>query len=177
MEEIASVYARSLFEVAKEEDKLDTVREQLGQFADALQDDRELQVFFFSPYFSTEEKKDGLAKVIVGAEAAVLNFFELLVEKHRMPVLFRIRRAYDQLWERENKLLPVQITSAIELDDETARRIGDQIGSQTGQRVELTKTVDPDILGGLVLRVGNSILDASIRNRLETLRKNVAKAA
>jgi F-type H+-transporting ATPase subunit delta len=94
-----------------------------------------------------------------------------------MPVLFRIRRAYDQLWERENKLLPVQITSAIELDDETARRIGDQIGSQTGQRVELTKTVDPDILGGLVLRVGNSILDASIRNRLETLRKNVAKAA
>jgi F-type H+-transporting ATPase subunit delta len=177
MEEIASVYARSLFEVAQETGKLDEVREQLGQFADALQDGRELQVFFFSPYFSSEEKKDGLGKVLDGVEPAVLNFFELLVEKHRMPVLFRIRRAYDQLWERENKLLPVQITSAIELDDETARRIGDQIGSQTGQRVELTKTVDPDILGGLVLRVGNSILDASIRNRLETLRKNVAKAA
>ena len=60
MEEIAQVYARSLFEVAKEQDKLDEVREQLGQFADALDDDRELQVFFFSPYFSTEEKKDGL---------------------------------------------------------------------------------------------------------------------
>jgi F-type H+-transporting ATPase subunit delta len=177
MEEIASVYARSLFEVAKEEDKLDAVREQLGQFADALHDDRELQVFFFSPYFSTEEKKDGLAKVIVGAEAAVLNFFELLVEKHRMPVIFRIRRTYDELWEHENKLLPVTITSAIELDEDIARRIGDQIGEQTGQRVELTKTVDPDIIGGLVLRVGNSILDASIRNRLETLRKNVAKAA
>jgi F-type H+-transporting ATPase subunit delta len=163
--------------VAKEEDKLDTVREQLGQFADALHDDRELQVFFFSPYFSTEEKKDGLAKVIDGAEAAVLNFFELLVEKHRMPVIFRIRRTYDELWEHENKLLPVTITSAIELDEDTARRIGDQIGEQTGQRVELTQTVDPDIIGGLVLRVGNSILDASIRNRLETLRKNVAKAA
>jgi F-type H+-transporting ATPase subunit delta len=177
MEEIASVYARSLFEVAKEEDKLDAVREQLGQFADALHDDRELQVFFFSPYFSTEEKKDGLAKVIEGAESAVLNFFELLVEKHRMPVIFRIRRTYDELWEHENKLLPVTITSAIELDEDIARRIGDQIGEQTGQRVELTKTVDPDIIGGLVLRVGNSILDASIRNRLETLRKNVAKAA
>jgi F-type H+-transporting ATPase subunit delta len=177
MEEIASVYARSLFEVAKEEDKLDTVREQLGQFADALHDDRELQVFFFSPYFSTEEKKDGLAKVIEGADVAVLNFFELLVEKHRMPVIFRIRRTYDELWEHENKLLPVTITSAIELDEDIARRIGDQIGEQTGQRVELTKTVDPDIIGGLVLRVGNSILDASIRNRLETLRKNVAKAA
>ena len=177
MEEIASVYARSLFEVAKETSTLDDVREQLGQFADALQDDRELQVFFFSPYFSTEEKKDGLRKVIDGADPAVLNFFELLVENHRMPVLFRIRRDYDQLWERENKLLPVQITSAVELDDEIAQRIGDQIGQQTGQRVELTKTVDPEIIGGLVLRVGNSILDASIRNRLETLRKNVAKAA
>jgi F-type H+-transporting ATPase subunit delta len=177
MEEIASVYARSLFEVAKEQDTLDVVREQLGQFADALNDDRELQVFFFSPYFSTEEKKDGLAKVIEGADAAVLNFFELLVEKHRMPVIFRIRRTYDELWEHENKLLPVTITSAIELDEDIARRIGDQIGEQTGQRVELTKTVDPDIIGGLVLRVGNSILDASIRNRLETLRKNVAKAA
>ena len=177
MEEIATVYARSLFEVAKEQSKLDEVREQLGQIADAINDDRELQVFFFSPYFSTEEKEDGLRKVIDGAEPAVLNFLELLVEKHRMPAIFRIRHAYDELWERENKLLPVEITSAVELDDEVARRIGDQIGEQTGQRVELTKTVDPDIIGGLVLRVGNSILDASIRNRLDNLRKNVAKAA
>jgi F-type H+-transporting ATPase subunit delta len=177
VEEIATVYARSLFEVAQERDALDAVREQIGQFADALHDDRELQVFFFSPYFSTEEKKDGLAKVIDGADPAVLNFLELLVEKHRAPALFRIRRAYEELWEHENKLLPVTITSAVELDDEIAKRIGDQIGEQTGQRVELTKTVDPEIIGGLVLRVGNSILDASIRNRLDNLRKNVAKAA
>jgi ATP synthase F1 delta subunit len=177
MEEIASVYARSLFEVAKEQDKLDEIREQLGQVADALDADRELQIFFFSPYFSTEEKQDGLRKVIDGAEPAVLNFLELLVENHRTPALFRIRHEYDELWERENKLLPVEITSAVELDDEIARRIGDEIGEQTGQRVELTKTVDPDIIGGLVLRVGNSILDASIRNRLDNLRKNVAKAA
>jgi len=177
MEEIATVYARSLFEVAKEQDKLDEVREQFGQIADAISADRELQVFFFSPYFSTEEKKDGLRKVIDGAEPAVLNFLELLVENHRSPAIFRIRTEYDQLWEHENKLLPVEITSAVELDDEIAKRIGDQIGEQTGQRVELTKTVDPDIIGGLVLRVGNSILDASIRNRLDNLRKNVAKAA
>jgi F-type H+-transporting ATPase subunit delta len=177
MEEIARVYARSLFEVAKEHGKLDEVREQLGQFAGALQDTRELQVFFFSPYFSTEEKKEGLGKLLEGADDAVLNFLELLVEKHRTPAIFRIRNAFETLWERENKLLPVEITSAIELDDEIARRIGDQIGEQTGQRVELTKTVDPDILGGLVLRVGNSILDASIRNRLDNLRKSVAKAA
>src|SRR5213079_1420289 len=113
MEEIARVYARSLFEVAKEQDKLDEVREQLGEIADALGGDRELQVFFFSPYFSTEEKKDGLRKVIDGADPAVLNFLELLVEKHRTPAIFRIRRTYDELWEHETKLIPVTITSAV----------------------------------------------------------------
>ena len=116
MEEIATVYARSLFEVATERDALDTVRDQIGQFADALQENRDLQVFFFSPYFSTEEKIDGLGKVVEGADEIVTNFLGLLVEKHRMPALFRIRQRFDALWQDENKILPVQITSAIELD-------------------------------------------------------------
>jgi F-type H+-transporting ATPase subunit delta len=176
MEEIAQVYARSLFEVAQEKDNLDTVREQLGQFADALNDNHELSVFFFSPYFSTEEKKDGLGKALDGADEAILNFLELLVEKHRMPAIHRIRREFDHLWEEANKLLPVSITSAVELDPSTVENIGTSIGESTGRKVELTSIVEPDILGGLVVRVGNSILDASIRNRLEQLRKQVAKA-
>jgi ATP synthase F1 delta subunit len=177
MEEIADVYARALFEVAQEHDKLDVVREQLGEFADALADDRELSVFFFSPYFSTLEKQEGLGRVVVGADETVVNFLELLIEKHRMPVVFRIRRVYDTMWERENKVLPVEITSAIELDEKTVKDIGDRIGEQTGQRIELTARVEPDILGGVVLRVGNQILDASIRNRLERLRRQVARGA
>jgi F-type H+-transporting ATPase subunit delta len=176
MEEIAEVYARALFEVATEKNKIDGVREELGQFADALAESRELQTFFFSPYFSTEEKKDGLHSAVTGADPEIRNFLELLLEKHRMPVVFRIRQDYDRLWEQAHKLLPVEITSAIELDPSIAERIGDEIGRQTGRTVELTSTVDPDVIGGIVLRVGNSILDASIRNRLETLRKQVAKA-
>jgi len=176
VEEIAQVYSRALFEVAKESGKLDTIREQLDEFADALAEGRELQVFLFSPYFSTEEKKDGLRRVLDGADESLLNFLELLVEKHRMPAIFRIRRRLDELWEQENRLLPVQVTSAIELDGSTVEQIGDAIGEQTGRRIELTRQVDPDILGGIVLRVGNSILDASIRHRLEQLRKQVAKA-
>ena len=99
MEEIAQVYARSLFEVASEQDKLDTMREQLGQFADALERSRELQTFFFSPYFSTEEKKDGLRRTVEGADETFLNFLELLTDNHRMPVVFRVRREFDRLWE------------------------------------------------------------------------------
>jgi len=176
MEEIARVYARSLFEVAKEQDKLDVVREQLGQFAEALDNTRELSIFFFSPYFSTQEKEDGLGRILEDADPTVVNFLKVLIENHRMPAVFRVRREYEVLWEQENQLLPVTITSAVTLDEATVKSIGDAIGRQTGQQVELTANVDPDVLGGLVVRVGNSILDASIRNRLENLRRSVARS-
>jgi F-type H+-transporting ATPase subunit delta len=177
MEELAQVYARSLFEAAKEHGKLDELREQLGQFADAVQENRELQLFFFSPYFSTLEKQDALGRLLVDADSQLVNFLELLIENHRMPVIFRIRRTFEHLWERENRLLPVEITSAIELDDATTGSVAQRIGESTGQRVTLTTRVDPSILGGIVVRVGNSILDASIRNRLEQLRRHVALGA
>jgi ATP synthase F1 delta subunit len=176
MEEIAQVYARSLFEVAQEQDKLDEIREQLGAFVDALNDNHDLSVFFFSPYFSTEEKKEGLDKAISGADEAFLNFLGLLIENHRMPVIFRVRRQYDAMWEEENKLLPVEVTTAVELDKSTLNSIGKAIGEQTDRKIELTGNVDPDILGGIVVRVGNSILDASIRRRLQQLRREVARA-
>jgi F-type H+-transporting ATPase subunit delta len=176
MEEIAQVYARSLFEVAEERDRTDVVRDQLGQFTDALAESRELELFFFSPYFSTEEKKEGLDKAVEGADDIVRNFLAVLIENHRMPALMRVRREYDRLWQEANRLLPVQVTSAVALDEAVTRQIGEEIGRQTGRKVELSTSVDPDVLGGIVLRVGNSILDASIRTRLERLRKQVARA-
>jgi ATP synthase F1 delta subunit len=176
MEEIAQVYARSLFEVASEQDKLDVVKQQLGEFADALHGNRELAVFFFSPYFSAVEKKDGLHKAVEGADPAVMNFLEALIERHRMPAIFRIRTDFEALYDKTNKLLPVTVTSAVELDSETIESLGKRIGEQTGNEIELTSKVDPEILGGIVLRVGNFIMDASIRTRLEQLRREVAQA-
>ena len=176
MEEIAQVWARALFEVAKEHDLLDQVRDQLGEFADALNENRDLRVFFFSPYFSTEEKKNGLERAVTGAEPVLMNFLEALIERHRMPAIFRIRDRYEQHWDDAHKLLPVEVTSAVELDESTVSDIGERIGAQTKRTVQLSSHVDPDILGGIVLRVGNVILDASIRNRLEQLRKQVARA-
>jgi F-type H+-transporting ATPase subunit delta len=175
MEEIAAVYARSLFEVARDQDKLDAVRDQLGAFADALAETRDLQVFFFSPYFSTKEKEDGLERVVSDADPVIVNFLELLIEKHRMPALLRIRANFDALWEEENKLLPVHITSAVELDDTVVKQLGERISEQTDRKVDMSADVDPDILGGIVVRVGNSVLDASVRNRLEQLRRQVAR--
>jgi F-type H+-transporting ATPase subunit delta len=177
MEELAQVYARSLFEVAREQGKLAELREQLGQFADALNEHRPLAVFFFSPYFSTAEKQEALGRLLSDADPSFVNFLSLLIENHRMPVIFRVRQQYERLWQEENRTLPVEITSAIELDQATTERLGKQIGERAGRTVTLATRVDPEILGGIVVRVGNSILDPSIRKRLEQMRRHVAQGA
>ena len=147
MEEIARVYAEALFDAAKEAGKLDVIKEQLDQFADALSENRELQLFLFSPYFSSAEKQDGLAKAIDGAEPELVNFLGLLAEKHRLPVIFRIRRPLRRSLGEENKRPGVTVTSAVELDPELVERIGEEIEKQTGQTVELRSVVDGDVLG------------------------------
>lgn len=177
MPEVARVYAEALFDVAKEKDKLDAVRDELVQFADSLDRDRDLQVFFFSPYFSSAEKTAGLRRAVSGADPELLNFLELLIEKGRMPEVFRIRREFDGLWKTENRRIDVTVTSAVELDRAVVEKVGEEIERQTGQKVELASRVDGEILGGIVLQVGNMVLDASIRARLEKLRKSVAQAA
>ena len=177
MEEIARVYAEALFEVAVEKAKLDVIREQLGEFADAVAKNRDLQVFLFSPYFSSAEKRDGIGRALSGAEPEFVNFLELVAEKHRMPAVFRIRRRFDELWARENRQLEVRLTSAVALEPEIVKRVGAEIERQTDRNIELSSEVDESIIGGLVLQVGNMVLDASVRNKLERLRKEVAQAA
>ena len=177
MPEVAHVYAEALFEAGKDRGKLDALHEQLGQFADAVDRSHDLQVFLFSPYLSSADKRAGLGRAISGAESELTNFLELLVDKHRMPEIFRIRREFDELWKRENRRLDVTVVSAVELDPAVVEQIGQEVERQTGEAVELSSRVDDGILGGIVLQVGNMILDASIRTRLEKLRKTVASAA
>jgi len=177
MADASRVYAEALFEVGKDTGKLDALNEQLAQFAAAVEADRELQVFFFSPYFSSAEKVDGAKRAISGADPEFFNFLELLIEKHRMPDVFRIRREFDRLWKQENRRIDVTVTSAVELDPAVVSRVGEEIERQTGEKVELASRIDGEILGGIVLQVGNMVLDASIRSRLEKLRKSVASAA
>src|SRR5436190_1270994 len=177
MEEIGQVYARALFEAAMENDELDEIQQQLGVWTDALGGNRNLQTFFFSPRFSPVEKKEAIRRIIEGGNEHFVNFLELLAERHRLPATFRIRRSFDELWREEHKVLPVEVTSAVELDEGLVGSIGEQIEKQTGRRIELTSRVDPNIIGGLVLRVGNKVLDASVQGRLERLRRQITRAA
>jgi F-type H+-transporting ATPase subunit delta len=177
MADVARVYAEALFEVGRDKGKLDALQQQLGEFADAVDRNRDLQVFLFSPYLSSAEKQEGIKRAISGAEPELINFLELLVDKQRMTEIFRIRRQLDELWKRENRRIDVTVTSAVELDSAVVDKIGQEVERQTGEKVDLKSAVDDRILGGIVLQVGNMVLDASIRSRLEKLRKSVATAA
>jgi F-type H+-transporting ATPase subunit delta len=177
MEEIARVYAHALFEAAQDKDKIDEVHDELGQFIDAMNESNDMRVFFFSPYFSSEDKRKAIRETVSGESDEFANFLELLAEKHRMPAIFAIGRSYDELWTEAKKRLEVTLTSAIELDESVVNSVGNAIEKQTGREIDLEANVDPDILGGLVLRVGNRVLDASLRSKLEKLRKEVASAA
>lgn len=177
MEELARVYSKALFHSAKEAGRLDVVLDQLGTFTDALEKDRELSFFFFSPYFSSGEKKEGLDKAVTGAEQLLMNFLYVLLDRHRLPIIHRLREQYKKLWEEENKILNVEVTSAVKLDKATLREIRANVEDKTGRKVSLTETVDDYVVGGLVLRVGNLVFDASIKHQLERLRKQVAQAA
>src|SRR5436190_22040898 len=136
MEEIARVYADSLFEVAKEQGKLDRIRDQLAELADAVAESRDLQVFLFSPYFSSDEKREGIARAVSDAEPELVNFLELLIEKHRMPAIARIRKRFQEQWAKENRLLEVRRTSSSELDPETVERVGTATARQTDRNVD-----------------------------------------
>ncbi len=177
MEEIARVYAHALFEAAEDKDKLDEIHDELAQFTDALNESNDMRVFFFSPYFSSDEKRKALGETVSGASGEFANFLGLLAEKHRMPAVFAIRRQFDELWAVAKKRLEVTVTSAVELDKSVVDDVGNAIEKQTGRSIDLQANVDPEILGGLVLRVGNRVLDASVRSKLEKLRKEVASAA
>ena len=177
MEEIARVYADALFEVAKDKDELDEVHDQLGEFADAMNESNDMRVFFFSPYFSSADKREAIDSAVSGASEEFVNFLELLVEKHRMPAIFRIRTRFDGLWAEAKKRLEVTLTSAVELDKKVVDQVSKEVERQTDRDVDVETQIDPEILGGIVLRVGNMVLDASLRGRLEKLRKEVASAA
>src|SRR4051794_40120076 len=138
MEEIAEVYARALFEAAQDNDAVDRIHDELAEVDDALRDDSDLRLFFFSPYFTSDEKKEAVRRVVSGADDRLENFLELLTERHRMPLLSRIRKQFDARWAEEQRLLPVSVTSAVELDDKLVKDIGKRIEEQTGNKVELS---------------------------------------
>jgi F-type H+-transporting ATPase subunit delta len=170
------MYARALFQAAKEHGRLREVHEELADLVRAMDEVPELGALVRDPELDRQAKAATLAAVLGDADELVRNFVQLLVEKGRVTQLPEIVRELDVLVAREEGLLKLELTTAFPLDEPEARRIVEQIERASGRSVDATRTVDPRLIGGLVLQIGSLRVDASVRGRLERLRRDLAAA-
>ena len=170
------MYARALFEAAKGKGRLAEVREQLGDFVAALDDVPELDALLRNPQLDPRAKAQALEDVLGGADELVRNFLLLTVEKNRAGQLREIHREFERLMAAEERRLTVELTTAYELSDDEAQQIVGQIERASGRPVDATRSVDPNLIGGIILQAGSLRVDASVRSRLERLRRELTTA-
>lgn len=175
-EQVATVYARALFGAAVEAGVVQPVRRELDDFADALAASAQLRDVLLDPQVDTAAKRRVVAELSRGGQRLVANTLLLLLDRGRFAVVDELRRAYDGLAAVEADLVDVQVTSAVELTADARKKIAARVAEATGRKVELIERVDPDILGGLVLRVGDVIVDGSVQARIRQLRRRLATA-
>jgi F-type H+-transporting ATPase subunit delta len=170
------IYASALFDAAKDQNRLSQVHEELGDFVAATREVPELRALLENPEIDHRTKQAALGELLAGGEEIVRNFLLLLIEKGRPAQLEEIAREFEALVAAEEKRLAVDLTTAYELSDNDAKQILAQIEKQSGRQVEATRSVDPDLIGGFVLRAGSMLVDASVRGRLERLRQDLKRS-
>ena len=170
------VYAEALLEAAKENKRLDRVRTDFDDFAAAVQTSDELRGFLANPQIEEETKRQALEDLLSGSDDLFLNFTRLLVEKDRIAELENVYEEWGRLLAREERVLELELITAVELSEKEAERVVKEIEEASGRRVEASRSVDPGLIGGLVVRAGSLRLDASVRGRLEQLREELITA-
>ena len=169
------VYARALYAAAREENRVEAVREELGDFVEAQRQVPELRDLLRNPQLDQRIKASVLEELLGGEEELVRNFLLVLAEKNRAGEAEEIVREFERLVAREEGILDVEVTTAVELSGQEARDVVEQIEKASGRKVDATRSVDPDLIGGLVLQAGSMRLDASVRGRLNSLRRELVQ--
>jgi F-type H+-transporting ATPase subunit delta len=170
------VYATALFEAAQEEGKLEPVRDQLNQLVEAEREVPELRELLRNPQVDPRARRAALEDVLSGSDELLRNFLLVLADKGRAGQLVEIAAEFERLVAEEEGVVHAELTTAVELSDEEAGKLLKQIEEASGRKVEATRAVDPELIGGIVLQVGSHRLDASVRGRLDRLRRRLATA-
>ena len=169
------IYAEALLEAARDKGELEQVRDEFDGFAAALEASDELADLLRNPQIDRAAKRDVLDSVLGEASDSFRNFVRLVAEKGRIGELQEIHEEWQRLLAAAERVLELELTTAVPLTDEDAREIVAQIERSAGRTVEATRRVDPSLIGGLVLQVGSMRVDASVRGRLQRLRQEIAK--
>jgi F-type H+-transporting ATPase subunit delta len=170
-------YARSLFEAAKEAGRLGEVRRQLADFVETIDTVPELHAILRNPQLDRRAKMAAVDAVAGNSDPLVLNLLRLLIEKGRAGEIDEVGEEFDRLASREEGELTVELTTAFELSEDEAQSIVGQIEKASGRTVEATRSVDPDLIGGIVLQAGSLRVDGSLRGRLERLERELVTKA
>jgi ATP synthase F1 delta subunit len=167
------VYAEALLEAARDANRVDEVREELRDFVAAVDASDELRSLLRNPQIEPHVKRDALAAALGGAEPLVRNFLLLLAEKGRIAEVEEMQGELERLIAMQERILELELTTAVELSDKEAAKVVKQIEKASGRKVEATRSVDPDLIGGIVIQAGSQRLDASVRGRLDQLRQEL----
>jgi F-type H+-transporting ATPase subunit delta len=170
------VYARALFDAARDENRLDPVREQLAQVVAAQGEVPELRELLRNPQLDPRARGAAIQDLLADGDELLRNFLLVLVDKGRAGQLEEIAREFERLVAEHEGIVHAELTTAIELSDEEARDLLGRIEKSTGRKIEATRKVDPNLIGGIVLQIGSHRLDASVRGRLDRLRRDLATA-
>jgi F-type H+-transporting ATPase subunit delta len=176
MSVVDRVYASALFEAALEQGRLEPVREELAQVAAAEAEVPELRELLRNPQLDPRARAAALEDVLTGGEELLRNFLLVLADKGRTGQLDEIAREFERLIAEHEGIVHAELTTAVELSDAEAKKLLSQIEQALGRKVEASRSVDPGLIGGIVLQVGSHRLDASVRGRLERLRRELATA-
>jgi ATP synthase F1 delta subunit len=167
------VYAEALLEAAREQSRVAEVQAELGEFVEAVESSDELRSLLRNPQIEPLAKRDALATALAHAEPLVRNTLLLLAEKGRIAEAGEVKDELERLVAAQERVLGLELTTAVELSDEEAAKVVAQIEQASGRKVEASRSVDPDLIGGIVIQAGSQRLDASVRGRLDQLRQEL----
>lgn len=168
---VATTYAEALYEAAVDADAVEAVASDLAGFAEAVEGSPELRSVLDNPEIDTRAKKGAVAALTDGANPVVANFLQVLLDRSRIHEFTEIAAAFQDRVARSQDRIEVEAVTAVPLPDDLRARIVKRIEEKTGSAVDLTESVDPDIVGGLVLHVGGVVVDGSVRHRIDELRE------
>ncbi len=169
-------YAEALADVALAENRAEAVRRELSDFLKMMAESADLRNFLESPAVTVEAKHSVIAKLVerMGASEALRNFLYLIVDHQRVTLLAAIGEAFGRELNSRLGILEAAISAARQLSEEEKRTLVAVLERQTGKKVEASYRVDPELLGGAVVRIGSTVYDGSVRNGLERLRARMA---
>ncbi|MFH1059245.1 MAG: ATP synthase F1 subunit delta [Pseudomonadota bacterium] len=174
---VAKRYARALLEIGREDGKYEQYGQELAAFAGLLDQNPELETALANPAFNFEGRKGVLAAILgkAGFSPIVNNFFKLLMDRGRINVAPGINTVYQDLLDEVNGITRAQVVSAAALGDEEVARLAATLKQVAGREVKLEVKEDPGLIGGVVARIGDLVLDGSVKSQLESLKDSLRR--